>query len=204
MTSKRQEDLRSDHKIIGGLVSPGSAVLDMGCGDGDLLEYLVTSKGVRGSGVEIREEAIYNCVEKGLSVSHGDIDSGLREYPDQMFDYVIFNQTIQQVDRPVDALMEALRIGRKVIIGFPNFCDLRSRLQIFFGGHVPITPSLPYSWYDTPNRHFLSIKDFISFCDERDFNIEKQFFLSGNGQVRFLPNLFAVNAIFQISRKKNG
>ncbi|MDD5488041.1 MAG: methionine biosynthesis protein MetW [Candidatus Omnitrophica bacterium] len=199
MISKRKEDLRLDHKVIGEMIGAGAMVLDMGCGDGDLLEYLVESKGVRGSGVEISEEAIYKCVEKGLSVSHGDIDTGLREYPDKMFDYVIFNQSMQQVHRPKEAISEALRIGKRVIIGFPNFCYYRARLQIFFGGHVPVTPSLPYSWHDTPNLHFLSIKDFIRFCRERNIKIEKQVFLSDNGIVRFMPNLFALNGVFQLA-----
>ncbi len=199
--SKRKEDLRFDHKVIGEMVKPGTTVLDMGCGDGDLLEYLVLSKDVRGSGVEISEEAIYKCVEKGLSVAHGDIDSGLKEYPDNLFDYVIFNQTMQQVHKPKEAILEALRIGKEVIIGFPNFCVLKARFQIFFAGHVPVTPSLPYTWYDTPNLHFLSIKDFEVFCREQGITVEKSVFLSEKGIVRFMPNLFALNAIFQISRK---
>lgn len=201
MTSKRKNELRLDHKIIGDMVDAQSMVLDMGCGDGELLEYLVINKGVRGNGVEISEEAIYKCVEKGLSVSHGDIDSGLKEYPDKLFDYVIFNQTMQQVHRPKEAILEALRIGKKIIIGFPNFCYLGARLQIFFAGHVPITPSLPYSWYDTPNLHFLSIKDFEVFCREQGIAIEKKVFLSEKGVVRFMPNLFALNAVFQISKR---
>ena len=199
MISKRKEELRFDHKIIGDMIEPQSKVLDMGCGNGDLLEYLVDNKDVSGSGVEISEEGIYSCVEKGLSVSHGDIDSGLKEYPDKLFDYVIFNQTMQQVHRPKEAIHEALRIGKKAIIGFPNFCYVKSRFQIFFSGHVPITPSLPYTWHDTPNLHFLSIKDFRSFCADQGICIEKSVFLSENGLVRFLPNLFALNAIFQIS-----
>jgi len=161
--------------------------------------YLVLKKSVKGSGVEINEDAIYRCVEKGLSVSHGDIDSGLREYPDKLFDYVIFNQTMQQVHRPKEAIREALRIGKKVIVGFPNFCYVRARVQIFFGGHVPITPSLPYKWYDTPNLHFLSIKDFKVFCVEEGVTVEKAVFLSEKGVVKFMPNLFALNAIFQVS-----
>jgi len=201
MISKRKEDLRLDHKVIGDMISRGSMVLDMGCGDGELLEYLVIQKDVRGSGVEISEKAIYECVEKGLSVSHGDIDSGLTEYPDGLFDYVIFNQTMQQVQRPKDAIKEALRIGKKVIIGFPNFCHVSARFQIFFGGHVPVTPSLPYSWHDTPNLHFLSIKDFKRFCSEQGIKIEKSVFLSQKGVVSFMPNVFALNAIFQISNK---
>ncbi len=201
MTSKRKEDLRFDHKIIGDMIETGATVLDLGCGDGDLLEYLTLSKDVKCSGVEISEEAIYSCVEKGLSVSHGDIDSGLREYPDLFFDYVIFNQTMQQVHKPKDALKEALRIGKKVIVGFPNFCNINARFQLFFRGHVPVMPSLPYSWYDTPNLHFLSIKDFQTFCDVSAFRVEKKVFLSGKGRVKMLPNLFALNAIFQISER---
>ncbi|MFH1847241.1 MAG: methionine biosynthesis protein MetW [Candidatus Omnitrophota bacterium] len=199
MTSKRKEDLRFDHKIIGSMVDKDARVLDVGCGDGDLLEYLVLQKGVKGSGVEINEDAIYKCVEKGLSVSHGDIDSGLKEYPDKLFDYVIFNQTMQQVHRPKEAIKEALRVGRKVIVGFPNFCYVTARFQIFCKGCVPATESLPYSWYDTPNLHFLSIKDFINFCKEQRIRIEKSRFLSNRGIVRFLPNIFALNAVFQIA-----
>lgn len=199
MTSLRKEDLRLDHKIIGDMVESGSMVLDLGCGDGDLLEYLVAQKSVKGNGVEISEEAIYRCVEKGLSVSHGDIDTGLKEYPDKLFDYVIFNQTMQQVHKPDEAIREALRVGKKVIVGFPNFCYIKARLQLFFGGQVPVTPSLPYSWYHTPNLHFLSIKDFIRFCDDQNMVIEKKVFLTQRGTVKFLPNLFALNAILQIS-----
>ncbi|MDD5633743.1 MAG: methionine biosynthesis protein MetW, partial [Candidatus Omnitrophica bacterium] len=106
MISRKKEDLRADHKIIGDMIEQGACVLDLGCGDGDLLEYLVTNKDVRGSGVEINEDAIYECVEKGVSVSHGDIDSGLREYPDLLFDYVIFNQVMSQVQKPKEAIWE--------------------------------------------------------------------------------------------------
>ncbi len=200
MVSKIKEDLKIDHRVIGDMITPESRVLDMGCGSGDLLEYLVTSKHVKGSGVEIDEKAIYKCVEKGLSVSHGDIDSGLKEYPDGRFDYVIFNQTMQQVQRPREAIAEAMRIGEKVIVGFPNFCHIKARIQLFFGGHVPVTSFLPYAWYDTPNLHFLSIKDFRKFCAEQNLKIEKEVFLSGKGVMMFMPNLFALNAIFQISR----
>lgn len=195
-----KEKLRLDHRTIGSMITEGSRVLDLGCGRGELLEYLVKSKKVLGSGVEISEEAIYGCVEKGLSVSHGDIDSGLKEYPDDFFDFVIFNQTMQQVHKPMVAICEALRIGRRVIVGFPNFCYVSARFQLFFAGHVPETPSLPYSWYDTPNLHFLSIKDFIKFCRDLDVKIEERIFLNQKGRVRFFPNLFALNAVFRIAK----
>lgn len=200
MGSDKKRELRLDHKIIGEMIEPGSKVLDLGCGTGDLLEYLVAEKNVMGSGVEISEDAIYACVEKGLSVSHGDIDSDLKDYPDGLFDYIIFNQTMQQVYRPKEAINEALRIGRKVIVGFPNFCYLKARFQIFFSGHVPVTPSLPYSWYDTPNLHFLSVKDFAMFCADQRLAIEKRVFLSESGIITFMPNLFALNAIFKIAK----
>jgi methionine biosynthesis protein MetW len=198
MTGKKKEELRFDHLIIGDMIEPGSVVLDVGCGDGDLLEYLVESKGVKGSGVEISEEAIYSCVEKGLSVSHGAIDSGLKEYPAKFFAYVIFNQTMQQVLKPVDAISEALRIGKRVIVGFPNFCYLPARFQLFFAGRVPVTPSLPYSWYDTPNRHFLSIKDFETFCRRKNITVKKKICVSGNRSIPFFYNIFAQNGIFEI------
>ncbi len=198
MARFKKENLRIDLKIIGDMIGEGAKVLDVGCGDGGLLEYLKLSKMVNGTGVEISEEAIYKCVEKGLSVSHGDIDSGLKEYPDKLFDYVIFNQTMQQVTRPKEAILEALRVGKKVIVGFPNFCYIKARLQIFFGGRVPITPSLPYTWYDTPNLHFLSIKDFEHFCSARGITIEKKFFLTERKIIKLFPNIFALNAVFQI------
>jgi methionine biosynthesis protein MetW len=201
MARVKNEELRLDHKLIGGLIEHGAAVLDLGCGTGELLAYLVSDKGVKGSGIEISEDAIYKCVEKNLSVSHGDIDSGLQEYPDKMFDYVIFNQTMQQVYKPREAILEALRIGKKVIVGFPNFCNLKARTQLFFGGHVPITPSLPYTWYATPNLHFLSIKDFERFCVQEGISVEKKLFLSEDREIKFMPNLLALNAIFQIFKK---
>lgn len=201
MVSRLREELRLDHAIIGDMVRSGAKVFDVGCGNGDLLEYLVLNKEVAASGVEICEEEIYSCVEKGLSVSHGDIDSGLKEYPDEFFDYVIFNQTMQQVHKPREAIYEALRIGKRVIIGFPNFCHIKARLQIFFAGHVPITASLPYYWFNTPNSHFLSVKDFRQFCLRERIEIEKQVFLSRKRVINFWPNIFALNAIFQISKK---
>jgi len=192
--------LRLDHRIIASLVDKGSRVLDLGCGEGELLEFLINEKEVEGYGIEISEDAIYRCVERGLSVSHEDIDSGLKDYPDQFFDYVIFNQTMQQVHRPKEAIRGALRIGRRLIIGFPNFCHIGARFQISFLGRVPITHSLPYSWYDTPNLHFLSIKDFLRFCRGEKIIILKAIYLAKKREIRFLPDLFAYNALLLITR----
>jgi methionine biosynthesis protein MetW len=197
-------ELRADHRIIASLVSRGSRVLDLGCGEGVLLEYLVRERGIEGFGIEISEAAIYRCVERGLSVSHEDIDSGLKHYPERFFDYVIFNQTMQQVHRPRQAIHRALKIGKTVIVGFPNFCHLRARLQITFGGRVPVTPSLPYTWYDTPNLHFLGIRDFTEFCRSESIAVRESFFLSGDRAVRLLPNLRAYDALFVLQKRGNG
>jgi len=191
---------RLDHRIIYDIVEPGSRVLDLGCGNGDLIYLLAKEKGARVQGIELSEEAIYRCVEKGLSVFHSDIDSGLSEYPDRSFDYVILNQSLQEVRKADLVLNEALRVGKKVIVGFPNFAHLYARLQIFFGGKTPITPSLPYRWYDTPNLHFLSASDFRDFCREKNIKILAKHFLGTKRRVRFWANLLALNAIFVISR----
>ena len=165
-------------------IRQGSSVLDLGCGDGELLALLVREKNVKAQGIEIDEQAIYQCVAKGLSVFHEDIDNGLSEYGDQSFDYVILNQSFQQVKKPDIVLKEALRVGREVIVGFPNFAHYRARLQIFFKGKTPVTPSLPYEWHDTPNLHFLSISDFIEYCHKRNIKIEKEAFIGKNRRVK--------------------
>ena len=193
---------RLDHRIIYKIIEPNSKVLDLGCGDGTLLSFLVKEKKVKARGIELNEEAIYKCVEKGLSVFHGDIESGLSGYPDKRFDYVILNQSMQEVKKVDYVIKEALRIGKKVIVGFPNFTYISARLRILFGGKVPITASLPYHWHDTPNVHFLSISDFQDFCVEKNINIIDAFYLGRKKTLRFLPNLFALNAIFVIASDK--
>ena len=181
-------------------IGDGSSVLDLGCGDGELLSLLIRTKHVRAQGIEIDEQAIYQCVAKGVSVFHEDIDKGLPEYGDNSFDYVILNQSFQQVKKPDVVLKEALRVGREAIVGFPNFVHYSARLQIFFRGRTPVTPSLPYKWHDTPNFHFLSISDFIEYCLMRDIEIKKSFFAGGNGVVKRLPNLLALSGMFLIGR----
>jgi methionine biosynthesis protein MetW len=131
-----------------------------------------------------------------LSVFHGDIDTGLAEYGDRSFDYVILGQSFQQVKKPEMVLKEALRVGKEVIVSFPNFAHFRARFQIFFHGKTPVTPSLPYEWYDTPNLHFLSISDFVAYCARRNVRIEGSVFASGDRRVRIFPNLFAEVGIF--------
>ena len=201
----KYEDIRAEHRVILGLIESRASVLDLGCGTGELLYILIKEKNVRGQGIEIDEQAIYKCVAKGLNVFHGDIDSGLAEYRDKSFDYVILNQSFQQVKKPDVVLREALRVGKKVIVAFPNFAYYRARLQIFFKGKTPITPSLPYEWCDTPNLHFLSISDFIEYCRKRNINIEESVFIGKNERIKIFPNWFALVGLFLISNgQKHG
>jgi methionine biosynthesis protein MetW len=190
---------RPDHDVIFGVVEPGSRVLDLGCGDGALLFRLARDKGVLVRGIECNETEVRDCVRKGLSVLHGNIEGGLEEYPDGSFDYVILNQSMQEV-RKVDCIIqEARRIGKQVIVGFPNFAHLRSRLMLFFRGKAPVTDSLPYLWYDTPNVRFLSIEDFREFCRKKSIPVLAAHYLDKVGEIRLWPNLRAVNAVIVLA-----
>lgn len=191
---------RLDHKIIARIVESGAKVLDLGCGTGDLLFRLAKEKRARVEGIEVDDEAIFKCVEKGLSVTHRDIDSGLSEYPDQSFDYVILNQSMQEVKRVDFVINEALRVGRKVIVGFPNFAHFSARWQMFFQGKSPVTPALPFRWYDTPNLHFLSISDFWAYVREKKFKLLSVHYLGKEHEVHLFPNLFARAAIFVLTK----
>ncbi len=196
----KSDDMRLDQKVILEIVSPGSRVLDLGCGDGSLMQLLATEKNVRAQGIEFADEQIYKCVARGVSVFHGDIDTGLSEYPDQSFDYVILNQSLQEVVKVEFVLSEALRVAQKVIVGFSNFAYYKARIDLFFQGKVPVTESLPNTWYSTPNLHFLSIRDFEEYCDHTRVRILARYYLGEKRLVRFLPNLFALNAIFVITK----
>ncbi len=189
-----------EQKVISSWINSEASVLDLGCGDGELLSFLIRNKQVHAQGVELNELAISNCVGAGLSVFQQDIDTGLTDYAEKSFDYVILNQTLQQVKKPDFVIKEALRVGKKVIIGFPNFCYISDRFQIFFRGKVPVSASLPYQWYDTPNLHFLSITDFKEYCKNNLITIESSAFISKNRKVRFLPNLVGEVGLFLISK----
>lgn len=197
-------DIRFDHQIILQWVEESSRVLDLGCGDGTLLKLLIEHKSCHGTGVEIDEKAIYTCMEKGLTVSHVDIDTGLADYSNKRFDYVILNESLQEVLNPRKVILEALRVGKKVIVGIPNFCHIRARLQIFFQGRVPLTKELPYQWYDTPNLRFLSLKDFRYFCKANAIKILQEVgtagIASGGKRVAFRPNLFAHTGLYLLEK----
>lgn len=193
------DGVRLDHRVIFEIVEPGAKVLDLGCGDGDLLALLAREKQVRAQGIELSEEAIYKCVQKGLSVFHGDLDSGLNEYPDRSFDYIILNQSLQEVKKVHFLIDEALRVGRKVIVGFPNFGHWRVRWALGVRGRTPVTEALPHYWYDSPNLHFLTIEDFRDFCRERRIEVLKSVSLGEEKPLAWVPNLLASNAIFVLA-----
>lgn len=191
---------RLDIKIISELVAPNSKVLDLGCGEGDLLEVLVKEKNVTAQGIEIDPVAIKKCFERGLNVIQENVENGLNWYPDNSFDYVILNQSMQQVLHADTVLREAFRVGKYVIVGFPNFAYIKARIDMGLFGRAPVTKSLPFHWYDSPNVHFLSIKDFREYCKSKDYKILNSRFIGPHGEVKFWPNLFAVDAIMMIEK----
>jgi len=199
-TPMKSNGIRLDHQIIYRIVESGARVLDLGCGNGDLLYLLAREKAAKVQGIEVNDSAIYECVKKGLSVFHGDIESGLMEYPHQSFDYVILNQSLQEVKKVDDLIEEALRVGSKVIVGFPNFAFWGARLMLFFRGKAPITRSLPYNWNNTPNVRFLSINDFKDFCRGRNLKVKEAHYLGKERTVNLWPNLFALNGIFVVTK----
>lgn len=199
--NKKKEGIRMDHRVICDMLESGTRVLDLGCGNGDLLALLRKEKKIKGQGIELNEAAIFRCVEKGLSVFHMDFDTGLSSFPDRSFDCVILNQSLQETLHVEFVLKEALRVGQGVVIGFPNFAHIKARAQLFFRGRTPVTGALPYPWYETPNLHFLSISDFERYTVERQIKVLERRYFTGRSIIRFRPNLFAMNAIFVI--KKN-
>ncbi|MBC8431362.1 MAG: methionine biosynthesis protein MetW [Desulfobacterales bacterium] len=198
--------MRYDLKIIASWIEPGSKVLDLGCGEGDLLHFLKQKKQVAGTGIERRESRVARCIEKGLSALQGDINAEVLDYPDNSFDYVILSQTLQQVYEPAGLIRSLLRIGKKGIVSFPNFSYWTIRLQLLLSGYAPITRQLPYEWYDTPNIRVITIKDFRKFAREVDFKIIKEVAINtrNNGKIgktiKFMPNLCATYGIFLIGK----
>lgn len=194
--------VRPDLALVGELISPGSKVLDIGCGDGSLLKFLETTKGVDARGIEISQKGVNECVARGLSVIQGNADTDLVHYPDNAFDFVILSQTLQATYRPREVVEQMMRIGTRAVVSFPNFAHWRVRVALGFGGRMPVTRQLPYSWYDTPNIHFFTIRDFVDLCRELNITIEQSLALNRNGRkMRFrgpwwLWNLFGAQAVF--------
>jgi methionine biosynthesis protein MetW len=190
---------RSDYAIIGEIVEPGSKVLDLGCGDGDLLQWLAENKSVDARGVEISSAKVQRAIARGVSVYQGDIDEGLADYPDGAFDYIILSQTLQETHQPRSVLREMLRVGRRAIVAFPNFGHWRMRLALLFGGRAPITELFPHTWYDSPNIHILTIHDFEELVALEGIQVERRYFLSRGRKMNMRPNLFAETAVYLVS-----
>ena len=191
-----KDGYRADHLLVAQMVEPGSKVLDVGCGEGDLLRLLET-RGVDGRGIELSQEGVNHCLARGLSVIQGDADTDLADYPDQSFDYAILSQTLQTCRAPDKVLRDLLRIGGRAFVSFPNFAHWRVRLSLLWGGRMPVTRLLPERWYDTPNIHHLTIDDFRAHLAEQGIVTEGAWFLSrGRKTTSAAANMLAEHAVF--------
>lgn len=200
-------ELRTDLSLITQMVAHNSKVLDIGCGDGMLLEHLFATRQVEGCGIELSQEKVTRCLKKGVSVIQGNADTDLVYYPEDSFDYVISSQVIQATHNPKKVLSEALRIGKRVVISLPNFGYWRNRWYLLANGRMPVTKTLSYEWYETPNIHFCTLRDFMLLCDELDCVIERELFIDAcshpirNDFRRLVPNLFAEQGVFLLRKK---
>ena len=189
---------RSDYAMIAELIPPESSALDLGCGEGELLAWLKEHKQVRGQGVEIDAEKIGKAIARGVSAYQSDIEAGLADYPDRTFDFVILSQTLQEMRHPLRVLREMLRVGRHAIVAFPNFGHWSTRLAHLATGRAPRTQLFPYDWFESPNLHFLTIKDFIDLCHAQNWIVERKKYVRKDRRIHRLPNLLAEVAVFSI------
>jgi len=191
---------RRDYAIIGEMVEEGASVLDLGCGEGELLAWLAERRAVQARGVEISPAKVRQCVARGLSVYQGDIDHGLADYPDQCFDYIILSQTLQETQRPLNVMREMIRVGRRAIVAFPNFGHWSVRLSLLRTGRAPKTKHLPYEWYESPNIHFVTILDFEEMVGREGLTIERSYFLRGDRHVRAGRSFRAETAVYLLRK----
>jgi methionine biosynthesis protein MetW len=206
-TARAQSGARVDLLLVSEMVASGAKVLDIGAGDGELLRILGESRGVDGRGIELSREGVNECVAKGLAVIQGDADTDLADYPNDAFDYVILSQTLQATRQPRVVVEHMLRIARHAIVSFPNFGHWKIRSQVALAGHMPRTDNLPYAWWDSPNIHFCTIKDFRDLCEAVGAKMERAVALDAWGRpLRFNApwwfwNLFGEQAVFLLSRR---
>jgi methionine biosynthesis protein MetW len=195
--------LRPDLQVIAELIPAAASVLDLGCGDGDLLEHLIRHCRVKGRGVELSEEGVLTCVRRGLSVRQGNLNEGLADYPDASFDYVVLSQTLPFLSDPAKILGEMLRVGRKAVVSFPNWGYWRYRLQLLLTGCMPETKDLPHRWYDAPRMQAFTITDFAHFCDLIGMRIEQEVYLAHGKRIGIwkFKNLLATTAVFTLVKR---
>ncbi|MEZ5690384.1 MAG: methionine biosynthesis protein MetW [Rickettsiales bacterium] len=198
-------DLRYDLRAIADMVEPNSTLLDVGCGDGDLLYWLKKEKSVVGRGIELSQNGVNNCISKGLSVMQGNADTDLSFYPDKAYDYAVLSQTLQTLENPRKTLENLVRIADRTIVSVPNFGHWRNRLYLTFFGRMPVTRNLSYQWYDTPNIHFCTITDFMELCANLGLSVEKTVYITETGTssnvvgYKWVANLFGQHGIFMLS-----
>ena len=194
---RQASKIRADLQLIADMIEPGARVLDIGCGDGALLEHLVFVKQVTGRGIELSQEGVNACVSQGLSVIQGDADTDLTDYPAGAFDYAILSQTLQATHDPRHVLEQLVRIGRRAIVSFPNFGHWQSRLYLLCRGRMPVTEVLPASWHETANIHFCTIRDFSNLCQEVGVTVERALSLDARGRAAPLQSLRLANLLGQ-------
>jgi len=202
MENKNGTEIRFDFKVILDMVKPGSKVLDLGCGNGELLELLRDNKNCIVSGVDIHEPSVIECMTKGITVIQADISEGLLDLADESYDYVILSRTLQQIQNPKEVVAEMLRVGKNAIVSFPNFSFWRIRLRLLFTSTLPVSNALPYHWFDTPNIRVITLKDFVIFCMLFNFKIAEYVFLKVNGKkIRWFPSWFSEYSIFLLTKR---
>ena len=200
------ELLRADLMAIANLVPPAASLLDVGCGDGDLISWLQQYKQVKGRGIELGQSGVNRSISRGLSVIQGDADTDLQYYPDRAYDFAVLSQTLQTLRAPKEVLEQLVRIARHAIVSVPNFAHWKNRLYLGLNGRMPVTKTLSYQWFDTPNIHFCTITDFVNLCDALNLTIVKRLYVTNQGVPTYFnnkgpfANIFGEQGIFMIRR----
>ncbi len=205
MKMQNKAEIQLNYEVVTDIIPSSAKVLDLGCGDGTLFSKLVKEKNIKGMGIEIDQNKVIEALENGVPVIQGDIDEGLKQFPDNSFDYAILNQTLQSTEKPDLVTDEMLRVAKKAVVSFPNFAYWKVRFYLFFKGKMPKSKALPYEWYNTPNIHLMTVNDFFEFCKKRNIKILKSVYLTRNKArsgflVRTITNFFSEEVVFVISK----